>query len=313
MSSCHLSRRELLAAAAPALAAAQGAPGPLKLCIFSKHFHWTNWQETAAMSAEIGFDGVDLTVRPGGHVLPESVERDLPKAVETIRKVGLEVAMITAGIVDAQSPHAEAILRSAAGLGIRCYRWGGFPYSYDRPIAAQLEELKPRVRALADLNARYNICAMYHTHSGLRQVGASIWDIWLLVKDHDPRHVSINYDVGHATVEGGFGGWINSAHLCGPHLRGVALKDFLWGKNAKGQWQPQWCAAGAGMVNYAGFFEILKTARFQGPVQMHYEYPGLGGADNGSNKLGIDKARFVAILKRDLTYVKGLMRQAQLV
>ncbi|MDZ7723632.1 MAG: hypothetical protein U5R06_12725 [candidate division KSB1 bacterium] len=45
--------------------------------------------------AEIGFDGVDLTVRPGGHVLPENVTQDLPRAVKAIEKTGLKVPMMT--------------------------------------------------------------------------------------------------------------------------------------------------------------------------------------------------------------------------
>jgi hypothetical protein len=32
----------------------------------------------AKAATEIGFDGVDLTVRPKGHVLPDNVEKDLP-------------------------------------------------------------------------------------------------------------------------------------------------------------------------------------------------------------------------------------------
>src|SRR5690242_16019575 len=92
------SRREMLAAAAAALASrssrAEETNGKLKICVFSKHFQWTDVTEAAAMAAQIGFDGVDLTVRKGGHVLPENVERDLPKAVETVHKAGLATPMI---------------------------------------------------------------------------------------------------------------------------------------------------------------------------------------------------------------------------
>jgi hypothetical protein len=75
----------------------------LKICVFSKHFQWTNVKEAAAIARDIGFDGVDLTVRADGHVLPEQVESDLPKAVEIVRNAGLEVPMITTGIATATS------------------------------------------------------------------------------------------------------------------------------------------------------------------------------------------------------------------
>ena len=285
-----LTRRGLLAAVAAGAArqiAAAGDSPKLKICAFSKHFQWTDWQETAALAAEIGFDGVDFTVRNGGHILPERVEVDLPKAVGIVRKAGIDVPMITAGIVDASSPHAEAILRTASGLGIKHYRWGGFIYDYSRDIGRQLDELKPRVRALSALNEKYGMNAMYHTHSGLKQVGASIWDLWTILRDQDPRWVGINYDIGHATVEGGFGGWVNTSHLVERFMSGVALKDFFWQKSANGQWNPQWCGAGQGMVNFPAFFGILKASKFSGPVQLHFEYPELGGAHDGKSKLDI--------------------------
>jgi sugar phosphate isomerase/epimerase len=56
----------------------------------------------------------------------------------------------------------------------------------------------------------------------------------LLLKDFDPQAVGVNYDIGHATIEGGFGGWINSLRITGLHLRGVAVKDFLWEKVKRG-------------------------------------------------------------------------------
>ena len=91
--------------------------------------------------------------------------------------------MITAGIVDARSPYAEAVLRTASALNIRYYRWGGFPLDAGKSIPQQIEEDKLRVRALAALNDEFGECAMYHTHSGTGVLGASIWDLYLLLKD----------------------------------------------------------------------------------------------------------------------------------
>jgi sugar phosphate isomerase/epimerase len=285
--------------------------GPLKVSVFSKHFQWTDCQETAAIAKEAGFDGVDLTVRRGGHVLPERVEDDLPKAAEIIRGAGLELPMITAGIVDTHSPKAEAILRTASRLGIRHYRWGGFEYSASPGIPEQLAAFKERAKDLAGMNAGYNICAMYHTHSGVNQVGASIWDLWYILKDFDNRYIGVNYDIGHATVEGGYGGWVHSARLTAPMMRGVAVKDFRWGTGKQG-WAPQWCAPGRGMVALDRFFAMLKAQRFAGPLQLHFEYPEIGAASEGKAKLDISRDQFTAVLRRDLAYVRNLLHQAQL-
>ncbi len=309
-----LTRRALLGGAAVSMAgrsapAADSGTGKLKLSVFSKHFQWTDIRETAALAAEIGFDGVDLTVRAGGHVLPERVADDLPKAVETVRQAGLAAEMVTAGIVDVRSPHAETILHTLKSLGIRYYRWGGFRYAEKRPIAEQLHEFEAKARDLAALNRQYGACAMYHTHSGAGQMGASIWDVWYILRQLDPKFIGINYDVGHATVEGGLGGWIHTTRLAAPMMRGVALKDFYLAKNAKGAWDTVWCGAGQGMVRFRRFFEMIREQGFHGPVQVHYEYPELGTAHTGG-KLDIPKDRFVSLLRRDLAYYREQMALA---
>ena len=108
-----------LAAAAVGGAPAEPNASGNKFVIFSKHLQWAPWGEMAAAAMECGFDGIDLTVRKGGHVEPERVVDDLPRAAEAIRKAGSELVMITAGIVDAKSAHAEAILKTASALGVR--------------------------------------------------------------------------------------------------------------------------------------------------------------------------------------------------
>ncbi len=306
-----MDRRSFLEAGAAALAgrAVGTATGGLKVSVFSKHLQFLEGRRLARAARELGFDAVDLTVRPGGHVEPERVSSQLPELVRLIRGEGLEVEMVTSGIVDAGTPHAEAVLRALAESGIRYYRWGGFEYAPDRPIPEQLEALKPRVAALAKLNARYQVCAMYHTHSGIGRVGASIWDLYLLLKEFDPDLVSVNYDTAHATVEGGFGGWIHSLRLVGPMLRGVAVKDFRWSRDERGRWRPQWCPLGEGMVDFPKFFEMLAALKFRGPLQVHYEYP-LGGADGGKRELTMAPEEVFAAMKRDLERLRAWLRRA---
>jgi sugar phosphate isomerase/epimerase len=315
-----LSRRQLIAGLAAGLSAGRaGQPAPnaaakaLPICAFSKHYQWTDVKETAEICARQGFDGVDLTVRRGGHVLPERVQDDLPKAAEIIRRVGIEIPMITSDIVDVNSPHAEAVIKTASSLGIRHYRWGGFRYDLAKSIPDQLTEFKKKVRDLAALNGEHGVCAMYHTHSGVGQVGASMWDLWLLIKDFSPDAVSANLDIGHATVEGGYGGWIHTTRLLLPYMRGAAFKDFKWKQNARGAWVPGWCALGEGMVNFKRYLPMLKEGGFSGPLQLHMEYDELGGADSGKRQISISKEKLLAIMQRDLDRFKAMLKEATLV
>ena len=309
-----MSRRALLAAGAALLARPAQAAGKLKVCIFSKHLQFVQGEELVKTAAAMGFDGIDLTVRKGGHVEPERVKQDLPPLVALVRANGLEAPMVTTDIVDVETPFAEDILKTLAELGIRQYRWmpsGGFKYTAAEPYPAQLERFKARIAKLAALNGRYNIGAMYHTHSGVNLVGASIWDLYILMKDFDPKTVGINYDVGHATIEGGTGGWINSFRITGPHLRGIAVKDFVWAKNAKGDWASSWRPLGEGMVKFPQFFAMVAEAGFTGPLQLHYEYP-LGGAEGGKRTLSMPREQVTAAMKRDLDTLRGYLAQAKL-
>jgi sugar phosphate isomerase/epimerase len=217
--------------------------------------------------------------------------------------------MITTDIVDTESPYAEDILRTMAELNIRYYRWGGLKWGGGQTYAAQLDAMKPRVAKLAAMNARYKANAMFHTHSGIGLVGASIWDLYILLKDFDPSSVAVNYDVGHATVEGGFGGWINSFNICGPYVRGIAVKDFLWAKNASGKWTPAWKPLGEGMVRLPEFFSMVAKTSFAGPLQLHFEYP-LAGADSGKTKLTGSKEEVFTAMKKDLGKLRGYISQA---
>src|SRR4249919_559961 len=122
----------MLAMAAAQVGAAQApAAGPtrkLKVDAYSRHLQWLRSADQVAEAVvEMGFDGVDVTVRPyPGHVDPERVAQDLPPFVNTLHKHGLQVVTITCPITDANSPHAEEILQTASSPGITHYWWGTF-------------------------------------------------------------------------------------------------------------------------------------------------------------------------------------------
>lgn len=319
MTTFPFSRRSLFAGAA-ALGLARNAnaglalpvPGKLPLLLFSKHLHWADYELAAKISKDIGAEGIDLTVRRGGHVEPERVKEDLPRAAEVFSRAGVPVAMITTDIQTTDSPHAADILETAKKLGISHYRWRDFTYDPKQPIPGQLAAIKPKITALAKWNRSLGMSAMYHIHSGFHRVGTSVWDLWGLLRDEDPDAVAFNFDIGHATVEGGFGGWINSLRLVLPHTRGTAVKDFYWAKNERGEWRPRWCAIGQGMVDWPRYFSMLKDAGQPMPLQLHLEFEELGSAATGRKELDIPQAKAVAIIRKDIEAIRKYRNEAGL-
>ncbi|MDZ7638797.1 MAG: sugar phosphate isomerase/epimerase, partial [Bryobacterales bacterium] len=83
-------------------------------------------------------------------------------------------------------------------------------------------------------------------------------------------------------------------------------------KNAKGEWRPRWCPLGEGMVNWPGYFAILKESKVPMPLQLHLEYEELGAAATGRKQLDLPRDRVVAMLKSDMSKLKEMRAKAGL-
>lgn len=279
------------------------------ICVFSKHLQFLEFSEMAQTAAEIGFQGVDLTVRPGGHVEPEKVEEDLPKAIEEVRRAGLEVPMITTAIRDSDDPLTTRVLTTASGLGIRHYRMGYYKYDPSLGIIGSLEALKPKLSDLADLNRSLNIIGGYQNHAG-PYVGSPVWDLYLLLKDLVPNWIGCQYDIRHATVEGGRS-WGYGLELVQDYIHTLVIKDFKWG-NQMGEWREINLPLGQGMVDFASYFSKIKELGIGGPISIHFEYPlnySIGVAVNAKSQ----KEKVVKAMKSDLEILKQHLAQAQLI
>jgi sugar phosphate isomerase/epimerase len=277
------------------------------VCLFSKHLGWIkDYDLLAERTARLGFEGTDLTVRPGGHVLPERVEEDLPKAFESLKKAGVSIAMITTRIEDPRNPTTRKILKTASSLGIRRYRRDGEKWESSRDPLKRIAELRGRIHELALLNKEYGLFAGVHNHSGF-DLGATPWEVYELVKSEDPQWIGSNFDVAHATIEGGLGGWRSGFHLLASasRIQMLALKDFAWMKQSD-KWEPEFCALGRGMVDFKTFFGYLKAVNFAGPISMHFEY----GKHNRPQPS--DEPELLADIKRDLALLRRWMEDARL-
>jgi len=279
---------------------------PLNVSVFSKHLQFLNYKDMADAAAAIGFNGVDLTVRPKGHVLPERVESDLPKAIEAIHKAGLASTMITTAVQDANDPVDKKLLETAAGLGVKYYRMNWLKYPESKSIPDAMEQFKKILADLSHLNRKLGITGCYQNHSG-NLAGASIWELWEILKNADPKSTGVQYDIRHAVVEGGMS-WKNGLNLIHPHIRTLAIKDCIWSKK-NGTWIVENLPLGEGMVDFKSYFKLLKEYKIQVPISMHFEYP-MGGAEHGASSITTDKQIVFDNMKRDLKKLKQLWEEA---
>ena len=290
--------------ALPILPVNPGAFAPKrKVAIFSKHLQWLPFDEMAAFVAACGFDGVDLTVRKGGHVEPEKVEVDLPKAVTVIRNAGKEVPLLTTGIVSALDPCTERILSTASSLGIPCYRMGWYGYDPDKEIVESLLLFEDQLRELEVLNKKYSIRGAYQNHAG-RSLGSPVWDIGKIVHNINSPWLGIQYDIRHATVEGGHS-WPLGFEYVKPFINSLDVKDVYWSQT-DGNWSAVNTPLGEGMVDFEDYFARIRLLDPSIPISLHLEYP-LGGAENGSKKVSVGPDIIRKAMTADLKYVESFL------
>ncbi len=281
----------------------KGSGGNRKINLFSKHLQWVGYDEMAKITADIGFDGLDLTVRPKGHVEPANVERDLPKAVEACNRHGVEVQMMTTAIKDADDPNTEKIIKTAASLGIKVYRLGSYKFDFAKSIPENLTLVGIEMQKIGELNAKYSIIGDYQNHAGIN-VGSAVWDIYEILKTAQPKNIGAQFDVRHAMAEG-IKSWSLGLRLLAPYIHSIDIKDFEYVKTDKG-WNIANVPLGQGAVDFKSYFELLNELKIDVPISLHLEYP-LGGANHGDTEITIPREKVIEAMVRDLKYLKSVM------
>jgi sugar phosphate isomerase/epimerase len=296
-----------VAGAAPAAAVSRpaGASGPAsdatsgpRYCIFSKHLPDLGWADLAAATIDMGFDGIDLTVRPRGHVLPERVREDLPRAVEAVRAKGTTISMVTTEITSADQPTARTILEAAGKAGIGLVKVGYWKYAL-KDVRAEVAAMGRDLAGLAVLAKQHGVAIGVHNHHG--NLGSALWDIAPHIDALDPAAIGYYFDPRHALAEGGGVGWKAATLLTAPRMKMVAVKDLFWAKGPKG-WVIENCPMGEGMVDWGWFSTALARSSFAGPISVHLEYRIPGSTPEALRRSTMEAAtRDLAFIKRHVT------------
>ncbi len=271
------------------------------ICVFTKCLHFLDYPQLGETLAKIGFNAAELTVRNKGHVLPEKVETDLPRAIKTLQQSGVSVPMMVSGINDPEDPLTERVLGTASEHGVEYYRMGYLRYDRKKTIMENLDAHKRVFDKLEKLNRKYGIQGCYQNHAGTG-VGAPLWDLYWLLKDFDPEHIGVQYDIRHAVVEGARS-WPLGLDLLSPWIKTSAIKDHIW-KTLNGKAELEYAPLGHGTVDFDSYFEESIKHKIIGPTTIHYEYD-LGGAEHGKKDPTMGLEEISNYLKNDLVWLKN--------
>ena len=285
-----------LASGAKAFAASTGSGDRLPVHLFSKCLQFLDYEEMSAAAVEMGFNGLDLTIRPGGHVEPARASEDLPKAMKAMSAHGLESKLFATKVSSVEDKVGIQSLKTAAEMGYECYRLGYYKPDKKGGMIENLDRARKAFRAMAAFNESQGLHGAYQNHAG-QNIGSYVTDIAYMLEGLDPRWAGCQYDVLHATVEGGLA-WPLGLRYLKDYLKTIVIKDFRW-TTVKGVLKVEDVPFGEGMVDFDRYFKILRSYGIRPLVSFHLEYD-LGDAERGKRDIKMPKKDILAAIKRDL-------------
>ena len=256
-----------------------------------------------------GVDGLDLTVRPKGSVLPEKVAEDLPVVAEMAKNNGLFLEMMVSNITSDETPYAKNVLKIAAQQGIKHYRMGYFRYNDDEKAKETIAHAQTQIQSLIEINAQYGIQGGYQNHTG-NYFGAPLWDLIGVLEKVASPWISSQFDIYHAYSEG-YRSWEVGMEIMASKIGSLAIKDFTWEIN-NGQAKIKKVPLGQGVVDLDGFFKNIKNMNITAPITLHIEYPLLEKYEENLSLIKKQKI-IVGKIQNDVQFITSKLHQYQLI
>ncbi len=212
----------------------------------------------------LGFDGIELPVRPGYQVEPGNVAKGLLDAVKTLAGCGVKVFSIA-------GPTSEPAIAACAEAGVPVIR-----ICLDLPVESYRESeilWRKEWDALLPLLDRYGVRLGIQNHSGRSVSNAS--GLRHLLQGYDPKHIAAVWDAAHNSLQGEEPEI--ALDIIWPHLCMVNLKNAFWqrlnGPEAEvAQWAPHWTLGRHGLASWPRVIAELKRRAYSGVVCLTAEY-----------------------------------------
>lgn len=256
---------------------------PITFSVFTKPWKMP-LPELGKFVGGLGFDGIELPVRPGYQVEPQHIARDLPHAVAELASHGVRITSV------ATEPTAEAIT-ACAKLGIPTIRIMAEvgPEGYRAAEARHQATYTRLLPLLRDAGIRLGV----QNHNGQYVCNAS--GLRHLLEPFDPAHVGAVWDAAHTALNGEAPNL--ALDIIWPHLVMVNLKNALWRRTtgpeaADVAWEPYWTSARQGLASWPRVAAILQERGYDGVVCLTAEY---------SDEPAVDR-----LIAEDIAYARSL-------
>jgi len=264
------------------------------VCLYSKVLIKVAVLDLPMILQGLGFDGVDLSVEPGGHILPDKADYHLMPALEAFTGIGLDVPMLTTTLTKAQEKDSQEVLGLATYIGVPFFRPGHWKCTGSVQIEMQLPYVQRDIANMTQIGRYVKMAMGVHNYMDGAE-GAAVADINRLIRPIDPQWVGFDFDVAYATREGGDTGFDVPLAVALPRLKMVTVRDFKWEQTEGGPRTAKPCPLGDGVVDFPKFFAALSKARFAGPVTLPVDHSPDGELD---------------AVKHDLAFVRKQIKAA---
>lgn len=255
----------------------------VELSVFTKPWKMP-LPELGDFIAGLGFDAVELPVRPGYPVEPENVTQELPKAARCLAEHGVRIASVA-------GPTDEATISACSESGVQIIRTmvsvgeGGYMSTEART--------KQDYEAMVPLLDKYGVTLGVQNHCDAFVCNAM--GLRHLLEGFDRKHVAAVWDAAHNALNGEDPEL--AIDIVWPWLCMVNLKNAFWtrknGPEAENvEWTHYWTSGRQGLASWPRVAAELQKRGFNGVVCLTAEY---------SDDASVDR-----LVKEDIAFASSL-------
>ena len=260
----------------------------IKFSVFTKPWPKKSIDELGRFVHWLGFDGIELPVRPGFPVDPDNMAVELPKAVKTLATHSVSIYSIAGAAT-------ESMIAACGAAGIPTVRVMA-PIGPKGYLSTE-EQMRKEFDVVLPVLERHKVRIGVQNHSGRYISNAS--GLRALLAGYDPKLIGAVWDAAHNALQGEEPEL--ALDIVWRNLCMVNLKNAIWKRKSApdapvADWSIYWTPGNEGLASWTRVAQELKRRQYVGVVCLTAEYSDEGQVD-----------RFVS---NDLHFARSLFGQA---
>lgn len=260
----------------------------IPFALFVKPWKNLSLAELGPHVRRLGFEWIELPVRPGFPCEPEHIEKQLPRAVQILGDAGVSILNITASLPLSD----ERLYAACAEAGIRMNRVM-FP-RHDMNYWAAEKAARQQLDTALPFCEQYGIQIGVQNHNG-SFVPVNEMGLYHLVKDYDPQYVGAIWDPAHNALEGMAPEPaldVVESHLCVVNLKNAYWRRISPPEATLAEWQIWFTSGRQGRASWQRVADKLRTMHYTEPICFSAEYT----AEHEVNRLIVEDLAFARTL-----------------